>query len=80
MVMFTERNNKELNSKEFRILNYLKPLEKAFENDVVLHVWGGESYFIKRSLDIYCAKLRQKGYKVYTVNDFVYWENKEKPI
>lgn len=78
--MFVDRDNKDLNSKEFRILEYLKPVEKASENDVILHIWGAESYFIKRSLAVYCAKLRKKGYKVYIINGFIYWENKEKPI
>ena len=54
----------ELRSKEQSIINHLQDGEWKDVNLTVCSVFGGDIYFIMRSFDVYCFKLKRLGYDI----------------
>lgn len=59
--LISEKQDKKLTKKEAEILKLLcKQKNKVIERDIILkYIWGNDSYFNGRSLDVFITKLRK---------------------
>lgn len=61
LMLYTDREKHQLTQREADLLHYLclnanKVLKRE---DILLHVWGKEDYFLGRSMDVFVTKIRK---------------------
>jgi hypothetical protein len=62
-------DSKELNGKEKLIIEILQCGDWVDKETVLNDVWGTDSYFVRRSFEVYCSKLKRKGYNIVFNDD-----------
>lgn len=61
MLLYNEDEKKQLTQREADLLKYLaqNPNRVLKREEILLHVWGKEDYFLGRSMDVFITKIRK---------------------